>query len=325
MNIITNTHTNCQQNLISSFSLTKFQIEIIGLFVDLDSKYKEINISQGRIAFFLNSSLRSINRHIGILSKMGILSKKKRYNTTSIYKVSQSFKSYVKSIKPKFKSPMFVMAISSLMSFIQAPIAALNQVFKTFGVSIKYNRYIFPVYTFTRERYIPQETYIPQDGVVLYKTYKKEVNMKEFEPCAELRILTKKHNLTKWGQLKLSIFSGVVLSQVDKSLDKLSKKPDKQFEWIFLAAKTISETNGMPLDWQSFYDYKEYYKMPDNAQMIFPKTIKPTIIVDDSERYLNRREKDIVESQSRIERNASDPVKSAMQKMFESMLNQSCR
>lgn len=324
--MISATYNACQQKKADSYHKildisSGSIIQIVNIFLCLRQKYgNSVYPSQTLLAKQTGLSRRQVIRITHYLHEEGIIIKRKRYNDTSEYIPSSIFTTHAHLLKSKFSALKHVLN----KFFLSSLFVACKTNFKANVTSSLNNIYKYPVYILTRERYVPEPTYIPKDREFLHTFYNRKKgrkNMIPFVPSDTVQQLTKKHNLSKWGQLKLSIFPDFILKQVDNSYNKLTKTPDNPFEWFFLAAKTICETNCVDINWQSFYDYKEFYKMPDNALMVLPNICKTTSYTVPSDNYLATRDKDQERNQERRNRISSNPQLSAMQQMFQSMLS----
>jgi len=316
---ITKSYTLCQEILKIN---DRSAISIVNTLIRCGNQNKSIFLGQKEIARRSGCCEKTVNSWVKKFHDLGYIEKIRRPYTSNMYKLSQTFYDYAHILKRKFKSlakmipatfvanifflpiDVFVEKVTEKIApILQSSYGLISHVFSTLSYNIGESLFKTP-------------NFIP-DRVILNKISKKRKLMTEFKPCPELLAITKYLNLTKWGQIELSPFSGVVLGQALKSMEKLSNKPNKPVEWIFMAAKTISESHAIPINWDIRYALKEKYNMPKNAHFILPKKINSTV---NPEIYMTTRKKDAQENEARKIRNAQDPIKSKMQQEFEKML-----
>lgn len=74
-------------------------------------------------------------------------------------------------------------------------------------------------------------------------------------------------NLSKWGQIKLSIFPDEVLDYATKALHNSSDVND-HFAWYFAICLKYCALHKLDLDWQLFYSLSEIHSLPDDAKWV---------------------------------------------------------
>lgn len=289
---------------------------VIRILVEFNLRYAHLQVSHEYIAKLAKCSVSTVKRCINKYVSLGLLSSTYLHMRSSVYKISPIFKQYAHLLMDK-------------VPYLQK-IALPQSCFDWFGVSNKLKNFfsnqnelhitkgyvLNPVSIYTRERYIPEETYIPKNGVILNKIFPRRRSMIEFIPCPELKELTKMLNLTKWGQIRMSPFAGVIINQAMRSFKNLHKTPNDPFSWIFMGCKTLSETAGISIDWDKFYALKEQHGMKDDAEMILPKVVKTSV---NPEVYRTRTPAEQQRMEKIMESVRNDPKKSATQQGFAAM------
>lgn len=254
----------------------KFQIEIIDYLIRSSYRHKNLFPSQRCIAQVLRKKfgkccLKTVWNHIKKLSQLGIVHKKKRYNTTSVYTLSGVFEQYAPLLREKFTSLKWASNWKKVKQLVTQRKEVLAARFNKFYVSRYY--YVIKknlVSLFTRERY---EEYPDIRSHKNFKIkFRRRRDMEQVQITPTLQKVTQRLSLSKAGQLKLIQFPDQAL---EYALQKYT--PTTSFNSFFMKAMDYCKDNNLEPDWAYHYEMMEKYKIPKDAQFIRkPSSQSPT-------------------------------------------------
>lgn len=272
---------------------SRYELQIVNILIRNSIKYEKVFISQTLIAREVGVTRETVNRFIKDLAEKQLIIKVKRYNTTSLYFVNRLFYKFQEKLKHLF-SALKQWNIYTLTYFL----SGLKSAFLG-HITSSINRYInIPVVSIcNRERYSSKSKSSQTGNRDFNKNIQKRRVMNQIEISSTLRKVTEILNLTKWGQIKLIPFQDEALEAVLQQIEFI-KKARSPFDVFFMACKSHSEQNNIPIDWNLYYQFKEFYHMPADAKFtIIPNkkntppvlvTKVPEIIIPDQEKELQK-------------------------------------
>jgi hypothetical protein len=138
----------------------------------------------------------------------------------------------------------------------------LGKIVRVFRIDINYNNKL------TRER----ESFSTEN-----KSSKEYMNL---VPSSTLKTITKEQRFTKWAQIKLIIFDEQALKQAYSAFAKLKNIPTNPFEWLYLAAETLSKSQNLYVDYALGKSLAAKYAMPSNPRMVLHYQEKIQLKID---------------------------------------------
>lgn len=240
------------------FSISNtFQIEILDYLIRSTNRYRKVFPSQYCIAQVVGCSQRTVNSHLRYFAEKGWLDKKKRYNTTSLYRLSRVFIDYAHTLRYKFKSLKHVYNLTLLLSFLPTKKNFTESYFQPTFVSRKNIDINYPIVsTLTRER-----------SVVKKNKFRRRIDMKVPQISSILATITKRLNLTKWGQIRLIPFPDEALNYAYNEYQH-SSNIKQSFNWFFAKANHYCITHDIEPHWKIYYEMAEEFNMPTDPKYI---------------------------------------------------------
>lgn len=221
-----------------------------------------VDVSQERVAQQTGYCRQTVNEAIMQLSSLGFIEKKRRYNKTSIYKIAAFFRINDHRARLAFIFKSFQKYLPlSLLSLLN------NTISQESNPTIKESKYIKKILvsksSSNRET---RETRSKDEALNFYPKKKSKKQMEPFAMTPALERATKVLQLTKWGQLKLSILPEPVLLQ---SLDDLKRAKSLDNKFAYVISRSIKTCNDgqISINWQRWYDLKKMYQQPVDAKM----------------------------------------------------------
>lgn len=245
-------------------TLSPCDISVLGRLFKMNSYYEVINISQIRIAKELGIHPVTVCRSIARLVRYKFISK-------SVAKFKETCTYY---LNPIFCNPKFVSILSEVLTCLKKTFSLstflhFKQKFSNANLTISsLSNNILPVVSNTKIC-----KYTGRAGEDFFKKFPKRKEneaMDGIEVSPELREVTKALNLTKWGQLKLSVFPDHILKYVLNEL-RLSKEAQNNFGWFISVAIKSCDREKIRPNWKQYDFLKKKYQQPDNAKMVLPK------------------------------------------------------
>lgn len=247
----------------------KNHIKLINFLLHLDQKFKSVFISQRALGAHIGVNREQANRLTQRFMKLGILIKIKRYNKTSVYKMSHWFKVFAVQLQYKFWS---------LRKWAKK---LLQQAWNQERTSRIYRNINIPVYSYNH-------------------LHEKERLMDKFEISPALRKITGVLKLTKWGQIKLSHFPDEILLKGLECYQKYSSNVKDPFTYLFSYCKEHCNGSDREINWKKYYDLADQYNMPQNAPMVITKP-KSSFTIPSTSDLIRYFEKQKSERRKRIE------------------------
>lgn len=254
----------------------KFQIEIIDYLIRSSYRHKKLFPSQRCILQVLRKKfgkccLKTVWNHIKKLSQLGIVNKKKRYNTTSVYTLSGVFEQYAPLLRDKFTSLKWAANWKKVKQTVTQRKEALATHFNKFYVS----RYYYVIKKnilslFTRERYEEHPDIRSHKNFKI--KFRRRRDMEQVQITPTLQKVTQRLSLSKAGQLKLIQFS-------DQALEYALQKHTSttSFNSFFIKAMDYCKDNNLEPDWTYHYQMMEKYKIPKDAKFIRTTSSSPVV------------------------------------------------
>lgn len=269
--------SNITRNPIQSQYLsginTEFQIEIMDFFIRSQSRHDILFPSQTCVANVIGCSRKTVNRAMKYFDELGVITKKKRFNKTSIYTINKSIYKYAHILKHKFKSLNWVLGLSFMLSCLPTQ-KDVQQRQNRLNVPSSISSYVgnkknLVSYT-VEERGVTFAA--PQTRVKVKFKRRRIMNKVEISPI--LATITKRLKLTKWGQIKLICFSDDALKHAYNEYQHTNNLSNS-FNWFFMTANRYCIEHNVEPDWKTYYELIEYYKMPKDPVYI-SKTPSPS-------------------------------------------------
>lgn len=253
-------------------TLTSTDILVLGKLFKIHAYYTNINISQLRIAHELAIHPVTVCKIIAKLVRYKFISK-----TVAKFKQTCTY-----FFNPIFNNPKSVSILSEVLGFLKKSFSLsqflhFKEKYSTAKLTISsLSINILPVVSKTK---ICKKT--TTDGEIFFKKFpkRKELgSMDGIEISEELKLVTQKLNLTKWGQLKLSVFPDHILKQALSEL-RLAREARNNFGWFISVAIKACDREKIRPNWQQYDFLKEKYQQPENAKMVMPSDKAPNRIL----------------------------------------------
>lgn len=238
----------------------KFMDQLIRLFW----KYRVICPSQTCLALSNDRCRATANRQLDIMEQMGWITIKRRYNKTCLYTINPIILQARHLLWDKFT------ALKSLSLYLLG--SAVNAAFGK-NVTSRINNGVIYKPSLTVRLSTSRETNGNSKGLQSLVRVRRE-SMEDFVASPVMKVATDVLGLSKWGQIRLSVFTDQALAEAlmeYKGTDKGSIKDI--FGWFFSRVRTISEKKSLPIDWKKGESFKERYGMPEDAKLILKEHI----------------------------------------------------
>ena len=253
-------------------------IEIVNYLISSSNRYKIVFPSRELIAKEAGCSLRSVGNHLRTLTKIGIIKKTYRHRTSSVYKLSVILFQYINVFKDKFKSLKNIIHLSLKYPKISAIKRVMKRAFSQRLFTRIFKKICPPlrqrtsslrtlVYSYSRRERDSGENLLQFQGTGVKIKFRSRRRMDSIKMSHELRQVTKKLNLTKWGQIKLICFPDEALAYALYEIQKPSNK-NNSFSWFFVMANRYCIDQDIDPDWPLYYKLSEKHKMPENPNFV---------------------------------------------------------
>lgn len=248
---------------------SQFSVLVVNFLLKLNSKYDKIFPSQANIAMWIGCSRKTVNLILKELDEQGWVKKiQRKTRQTCIYVISTKFNLLADFPEARKKLPGLVNYWYKLTLgyFMNGPGKKLvepkvtpykeeNSTYKYTSVSVsKMNSLLGDL----KNRFIN-------------KSLKKEEERMESSPTFNvsplLRDITNRIGLTKWGQIRLTIYSDQALEETLRNY-KPCILPEDNFVWFETYCHGVSIRNNLPIHLELYDTMKKRYNMPSNAKWV---------------------------------------------------------
>ena len=272
---ITNHNDSQIEKLI--LSLNDGEMTTLNYLLQASNLFGEIIYpSQKNIAGRTKRSRVTVHRHTNKLDRLGIVKKENRgFKKSCLYYINSQLFTNLR-LREKLSHMLSALKWFSkalLVSFAPRDYRLNN----TVDTLIKEYNYLK-----SSSSYI-HSSCSKKNGVYRKKVedfYKKRGNlrMEELKISEVLREVTKKLNLSKWGQIKLSIFRDDILSFALSQYSKTKKIRDV-FAWFYGVCLNYAKEIKYYIPWAKYYYWRDHYKMPAEPNYVIktttPASFKP--------------------------------------------------
>ena len=248
---------------------SQFAVLVVNFLLKLNSKYDKIFPSQANIAMWIGCSRKTVNLILKELNEQGWIKKiQRKTRQTCIYIISPKFNALADFPEARKKLPGLVNYWYKLTLgyFMHGP---GQQVLEPNVTPYKEeNRYI----TNSSVSVSKTESLLEDlKNRFINKSPKKEEEDMEsvstFSVSPTLREITNRIGLTKWGQIRLTIYADEALQA---TLDKFQPciLPEDNFLWFETYCHGVSIKNNLPIHLELYDTMKKRYNMPENAKWV---------------------------------------------------------
>lgn len=244
--------------------------KIFSYLCGVSNMYSIVRVGQTRIANKAKCSREQANRILGKFHKMGLIIKKRRYNTTCLYTLNPIFqRPDVREALERIIKPFLFLSLSLLTSlgvnttqsgikpYIYHPDnlhREMSQQERIRLLSIRSESGNFPPKSDRSLENLDRKSSYPRRGI--------PVNGRK-------RIKTLK--LTKAGEIKLGIFPQEARDEADKQLRRQTKPVKDLFRLYWAFCKAYCDQKGVAIDWRTMFSGLSKEGMDNEAPGINPK------------------------------------------------------
>ncbi len=250
--------------------ISQIELLVVNFMLKLNSKYDKIFPSQANIAMWTGCSRKTINKILKKLHDLKWIEKIYRHRKSCIYKISTRFNTFADLPEARKILPGLVNYYYKLiLGYFNGPGKRLLELKVTpYKEENKYSN--------SNSVSVSKEPYSLGGEIdkILNKNIKKEEKSMAYEenfPMTPiLREITNKIGLTKWGQIRLTIYAEAALqATLDKYEQGIYNKDI--FLWFETHCHGISIKNNYPINLELYDTMKKRYRMPDDAKWIKSK------------------------------------------------------
>jgi DNA-binding transcriptional regulator YhcF (GntR family) len=264
-------------------------LKVLNALVFFDNKYKNLYVSQERLAAHAGVARETCNRALKFFKSEGLVVMKYRYMRTSMYYLS-----------PYFKNPDIRSRLSHIIT-----------VFKTFLITCivanfasnqaKSNVTLFKNrYKESSISYSHSTKRIGDEVVSIVQSYKKT---EQINPISRaIRDITCL-DLTKWGQIKLSAFPDEAIKYAQDHF-KYGKNIRDRFKYFYSLCHSYCLDNDIKPDWTHSNRLGTLFKIPSHPNLL--RSNNP--VFKKKEVYDKPSRPEVYEKTSHVERKIACPV-----------------
>jgi hypothetical protein len=233
--------------------LTPADLKVLNVLAHFWHHHAIIFPAHDTIAAMAKINERTVRKCLARLKDLGLVSTYRRWNDSLLYKLSDIFSDFE----------------------VRRALAPVCSVFNYLLVFFLFSPSVSPEGRLINNLFInpPSHLTLRHESCSTSKSEASknlslETDMEHESGVPEVLRNLKCMKLTRWGQIKLSVFPDEAILHAQEQLRKSRKRPEEVFSWFWAVCNKWCRLNNHELDWDYMESLKRRHKMPENAEML---------------------------------------------------------